>query len=500
MTKVSPSIATVEGASSYKRTTDTKNVDLLGSYTESLNVELLERGRRDLRKILESVKGQLTQAQYELILTESLTLDTLMSTSDKLHSGNTETKYLLLKRRYYVDPDGIVRDHKKHDSVVCEPDLMFDLIMGNHLQNEHVHWRKLHKDLRAEYANVTRAFVQMSTRYCSKCNPKELVKPFKKFKHANIYKGLMPLERIHIEIFSPFEKLIEGKYSHVLYLRDYHSRFVWLLPLKNSSSQVISSSLASFLLSLPRIPIFLETSTLNRRELFEICQTIAIQFELYIGLGLSNSRIFQRNGIDRIQYLLRLRKDDCLNDWNMCLKHGSHYNNSHYNTGILGMPKDLIFSSLDGYAKQFELKREKILDELFSHNVVILSENGKRRGLIYVEDERDGFIMEDEEYIAGDEEFIAGDQDLPSGDQESRDALTMNTPSLEPSISHKNSNVSKRTRTDLDTDATMTRKKSRSTSVIDMSEEISGPSSSFFQQVGNSLETKAGPFEDSVEL
>lgn len=219
--------------------------ETLEKYGNGLNDELLARGRLDFIKYQESVKGQLTQEQFDLVRSSALTAENLMSTSDKLHSGNIETKFLLLKRRFYVDADGTVRDFKCDDTVVCEPESLFDLIMCGHLKNGHIHWRRLHHYLRRKYANTTRAFAQICVRYCSECNPEEVLRPYRKFRHTNIYSGLLPLERVHVEIIAPFPKLIEGLYSHVLYLRDYYSRFVWMQPL--ASERVSEITKASFL-------------------------------------------------------------------------------------------------------------------------------------------------------------------------------------------------------------------------------------------------------------
>ncbi|SCU86007.1 LANO_0C06370g1_1 [Lachancea nothofagi CBS 11611] len=386
----------------------------LDKFQKRLNLKLLAQGRLHFIKYLESVKGQLTQEQFDLIRSSALNQDNLMATSDKLHAKNIETKYLLIKRRFYVDADNVVRDHKNKDTVVCEPEMIFDLVLCGHLKNEHIHWRRLHRFLKLEYANITRDFTQLCVGYCSECNADGRMRPQQKYRHYNIYSGLFPLERVHVEIITPFTKPIEGTYAHLLYFRDYHSRFVWMQPLKSDSAKDLAQALSTFLLSLPRIPIFIETSTLNRQDLFEVCESISSQFALTIGLGMSRSVVFQKNGISRLRYQLRLHQKQCLDSWHMCLKYGATNQNSSYNTRILAIPGNLLYSTISDYARQFELKREELMEKLSASNVVELRSNGRRQGTLYLEDEASAFKMPDEEYISADFETESyEDEDLP---------------------------------------------------------------------------------------
>ncbi|SCV00296.1 LAME_0G08790g1_1 [Lachancea meyersii CBS 8951] len=372
----------------------------LGKHQKRLDSDLLAQGKLDFIKYLESVKGQLTQEQFELIRSSALDQNNLMATSDKLHAKNIETKFLLLKRRFYLDADNVVRDHKNSDKTVCEPDMIFDLVICGHVKNEHMHWRRLHRFLKMQYANVTRDFTQLCLRYCSKCNTDRKMLPQQKYRHYNIYSGLLPLERVHVEIITPFSTPIESMYSHLLYFRDYHSRFVWMQPLKGDDVGNLNDALLTFLLSLPRIPMFIETSTLNRQGLFEICERIASEYALTIGLGMSRSRTFQRNGITRLRQQLREHSDQCLAAWPMCLKRGATDQNLAYNTRVLAIPGNLLHNTISDYARQFELKREKLIENLSASNVVELRYNGRRQGLLYLEDETTAFQMPDEEYIS----------------------------------------------------------------------------------------------------
>ncbi|SCU90336.1 LADA_0F03356g1_1 [Lachancea dasiensis] len=376
----------------------------LDRHAKQLDLELLARGRLDFIKYLESVKGQLTQEQYTLVRTSALSQDTLMATSDRLHAKNIETKFLLIKRRFYLDADGIVRDHKNKDTIVCEPELIFDLILCGHLNNKHIHWRRLHRFLKLQFANITRDFTQMCIRYCSKCNADKKLEPQQKYRHYNIYSGLLPLERIHVEIITPFPKAVESLYPHFLYFRDYHSRFVWMQPLESDHMGDLKKALSTFLLSLPRIPIFIETSTLDRKCLFEMCESIASRYALTMGLGMSQSVAFQKNGITRVLNQLNSDNKSCLDSWHMCLKKGAAEQNLTYNTRVLAVPGDLLCSTMSDYSKQFELKREKLIEKLWASNVVELRHNGRRQGLLYLEDEASAFLMPDEEHMATENE------------------------------------------------------------------------------------------------
>lgn len=363
------------------------------TYADSyMKLELLERGKRDLLKFQESINGQLTQPIYELIRTGSLTPETLAANSDKWTTENAEPKYMFLQRRYYVDRGRLVRDQRKCDKVVCEPAFMFDFIICAHLMNGHMTYRPLHRYLNKLYSNVTRDFVQVAVRYCSSCNPDEELKPLEKYRHKNIFKGLLPFERIHLEVFEPFEgELIDGKYSHVLYCRDYHSRFVWLIPLKSTKYRHLVTNIAAYLLGLVQLPIYLETSTLDRQDFFDICEQICEKYRLKIGLGVNNSAQFHSNGVKRMKGLLSKHKAACLSDWNMCLKYGQYYHNRTYNTQAVGVPNDLICTEVPNFGGEFKLKQEKVLLESFAQNVVQVG-----KGLIYLEDGT-VFAVEDED-------------------------------------------------------------------------------------------------------
>ncbi|CEP63268.1 replication fork barrier binding protein FOB1 LALA0_S07e06260g [Lachancea lanzarotensis] len=407
--------------------------EALGEHQKDLNAKLLSRGRLDFIKYLESVKGQLTQEQFELVRSSALDYNNLMATSDKLHAKNIETKYLLLKRRFFLAEDNVVRDRKNSDSLVCEPDSIFDLVLSGHVKNGHMHWRRLHRNLKMHYANVTRDFTQLCVRYCSKCNAEKKIPPQQKYRHYNIYSGLLPLERVHVELISPLAEPIEGIYSHILYFRDYHSRFVWMLPLKSDNVKDLTEAFSTFLLSLPRIPMFIETASVDRQLLFEICEKVACDYSLTLGLGMSSSRFFQRNGIARLRQQLKSNSVQCIASWPMCLKNGAADHNRSYNNRVQAIPGNLLHSQVSDYVRQFEQKREKLIEKLCATNVVVLRKGGRRQGLLYLEDETTAFHMPDEDYSST-EYDTEGQFDTPINNGSSRSSSPRAQSFIEPTF------------------------------------------------------------------
>ncbi|SCU87260.1 LAFA_0E05666g1_1 [Lachancea sp. 'fantastica'] len=413
--------------------------ETLGKHQKDLDESVLSRGRLDFVKYLESVKGQLTQEQFELVRSCALDQNNLMATSDKLHAKNIETKFLLLKRRFFLDKDNVVRDHKNSDNIVCEPDMIFNLVMCGHVKNGHMHWRRLHRNLKTYYANVTRDFTQLCVRYCSKCNATKRIPPQQKYRHYNIYNGLLPLERVHVEIVSPLPTPIEGTYSHILYCRDYHSRFVWMLPLKTDNVEDLTGAFSTFLLSLPRIPMFIETASMDRRLLFEICEKIACDYSLTLGLGMSPSRTFQRNGITRLRHQLKSNSSHCIASWPMCLKSGATDHNLTYNNRVQAIPGNLLHSTVSDYVRQFEQKREKLIEKLAATNVVVLRKAGRRQGLLYLEDETTAFHMPDEDYSST-EYDTEGQFDTPINEGSSISSSPQAHSFIEPAFSSSGTN------------------------------------------------------------
>lgn len=375
-----------------------------------LNMELLERGEQDVLKYQESINGQVLHPIYELIRTNSLTPETLASNSDKWDKDSAESKYMFLMRRYYAE-NGIVRDRRKGDKIVCEPLCIFDLIMCAHLMNDHMTYRPIYTCLNKIYSNITRDFVQMAVRYCSSCNPDGHFRPLEKYRHKNIFKGLLPLERVHIEIFEVFDnESISNKFTNALYCRDYHTRFVWLAPLKNTKFKHLVSAVGTLLLGMTHVPIFMESSTLDKQDLFDICEQLCGKYDMKLGLGANNSSQFHINGIKRMKKLLNARKVDCISDWNMCLRYGPYHLNRRHNTLAGGIPNDLLYHSDHTNRKHFRPKQEMIIDELPAQNVVHVN-----KGLLYLEDENSDVFEEEEEQVDNESDDSEMSPGLPTG-------------------------------------------------------------------------------------
>lgn len=380
-------------------------------YADSyMDMELLERGERDLQKFQESINGQVLQPIFELMRTNSLTPETLESNSDKWSKDSAESKYMFLKRRYYVDADKVVRDRRKGERIVCEPICIFDLIMCAHLMNDHMTYRPIHDHLNKMYSNITREFTKMTVKYCSVCNPDQHLKPIEKYRHKNIFKGALPLERVHVEVFEPFDgELIANSYSYVLYCRDYHTRFVWLLPLKNTKFKHLISAMGTLILGMIRTPMYIESSTLDKQDLFDICEYLCGKYGIKLGLGVNSSSQFHANGIRRMKKLLNERKEACISDWNYCLKYGPYYLNRVHNTLAVGVPSDLLYSCSIENSKEYSLKQEKIIDESSAQNVVHV-----KKGLIYLEGESAQAIDEGESDAEEDQDNMRAPSATPS--------------------------------------------------------------------------------------
>lgn len=358
------------------------------SYTEYvdsyLNLELLERGERETPIFLESLTRQLTQKIYELIKTKSLTAETLQQISDKYDGVAAENKLLFLERQYYVDNEGNVRDRRNNDKIYCEPKHIYDMVMATHLMNKHLRGKTLHSFLFSHFANTSHAIIDWVQQFCSKCNKKGKIKPLKEYKRPDMYDKLLPMERIHIEVFEPYGgKAIEGKYPYVLLCRDYRSSFMWLLPLKSTKFKHLIPVVSSLFLSFARIPIFVTSSTLDKDDLYDICEEIASKYGLRIGLGLKSSARFHTGGILCIQYALNSYKEECLADWGKCLRYGPYRFNRRRNKRTKRKPTQVLLSEVPGHNAKFETKRERVIENTYARNMFTMA-GGK--GLIYLED------------------------------------------------------------------------------------------------------------------
>ncbi|CCD27030.1 replication fork barrier binding protein FOB1 NDAI_0J01380 [Naumovozyma dairenensis CBS 421] len=344
-----------------------------------VDVDLLKRGEVTFLNFQRSIHGQLDEVVYELIRTKSLTEETLAANFPHFHAP---TRCALFKRRYVADNEGRVRDQLRGNRIVCDPVLLYEMMMTCHLMNDHAQYRRCHVALSSIYANITRDFLYKAVQFCSVCNPSKLVGPLLKFKHVNYYKGMLPLERVHIEIFEPFNgKKIEGKYSHVIYCRDYRSRYIMLEPLKNTKFKNLVSAIAKLLFNLPRIPIFIETVSLNTQDAFDIFEAIVEKYQINVGLGMKTAKRFHTRGVKQMKILLEGHRKECLNDWTMCLKYGPHNYNTKHNDRACGVPVDLLTCNVKDVTHKSIEKYEQIIRTLPKDNIVQIG-----NGSIYLEE------------------------------------------------------------------------------------------------------------------
>lgn len=346
--------------------------------------ELLKRGEREVTRYCQSINGRMSQELYELFLNENVNKATIQELFPSDNRGDVSRKVMYLHRRYKKDEHGLIRDVTKDNKVLFDPIHTFDMIMGCHLLNNHEMPKNVHHGLFQFYANISRDLVDKSLKFCNVCNPDLDIPPLIRVKYFNVYRALMPLERVHIEIFEPFtNEKIEGKYSHILYCRDYYSRYVWLYPLKNTKLKHIIPGVTDLILRLPRIPLFIETSTLEWKDMFEIIEKIAKKYSLELGLGSSNkTRLFHLAAIGQMRNRLKRFKNECLNDWNMCLLKGMSRKNYLFDIQAQGVPSNLLNANIANLKKKFKDKRKEILYKAPSEFKL---EAGK--GLVYLDTE-----------------------------------------------------------------------------------------------------------------
>lgn len=399
-----------------------------------LDASFLARGAIDLLNYAESVNGQLSQAVYELIRDNALTPDTLRSHSDKYTSLNADSRVLFLQRRYYVDPRNIVRDRRKQDKVVVEPRYIYNVIINVHLLNDHMGNRTMHKHIIEHYSNITRDMVIFATRYCTKCNPSKQLATVHRYKHKNFHEHIMPLERVQIEVFQPFadHELIERRFSHVLYARDFNSRFTWIEPLKNTTFKHLLKALTKLILQFIRIPIYLESATMEKQDLFDLLEIIASKFELRIGIGQSNSVSFLIQGIKRMKHLLERHKGDCIAEWNMCLYWGPNFHNKKYNSRVQGFPSEKLCHDIKDCDLKYRTRRKVLLENTFAHKMLKPSSGN---GCVFWE-YRTTFSMGDDDEGNYDDDIDASDiekytnsnhHSLPEKDNTNNAALSTHT-------------------------------------------------------------------------
>ena len=355
---------------------------------EDVDKEFLQRGEIEVIKYCQSINGRMTQDVFELFINENVTNETVKQLYPYENNGDVSRKVMYLHRRYYKDENGLIRDQLKKNKVIFNPIYTFDMIMGCHLLNSHAPASHVFEGLWEFYANVSRDIVDKTIQFCTKCNPEKTLTPLVRVKSFNVYNGLLPLERVNFEIFEPYPgELIEGKYSHVLYCRDYYSRFLWMMPLKSTKFKRVVSKVTEMLLLLPRLPIFIESTSLNWQDMFDIFETIAEKYSLNIGLGTGQKHeLFHVGSLNHVTQKFLKYKKEGIKDWNMLLLKCCTRRNYLYDVQIRGVPSDLLSCDVSNLKQKFRVKRSNYMYKATGPNMVKVG-----KGCIYleVEDEDD---------------------------------------------------------------------------------------------------------------
>lgn len=353
-------------------------------YTDdSLDLQLLERGEREVLAYCQTINGKMTHTLYQLFVNDNLNKETLRKEMPPdTPNGEVGRKLMIMSFRYFKDEHGLVRDHVKQNKVVFDPIFTFDMIMGCHLMNDHSVEKDVQQGLWEYYSNASIKVVHRTLQYCSVCNPDKVLMPMVKEKTFYTYRHLMPVERLHFEIFEPYKgELIEGKYSHVLFCRDYYSKYKWMIPLKSTKFKRIVPKVAELLFLLPRIPIFVESSTLNWQDMFDIFETIARKYSLQIGLGTSEKhKIFHLAGASALKRKFLAAKEEGINSWDYLLYKCCHRSNLNYDCSLPGMPSDYLSHSVPSLKAKFRTKRSEYIHQSVGPRIVNIGE-----GQIYLE-------------------------------------------------------------------------------------------------------------------
>lgn len=361
---------------------------------DDVDKEFLQRGEREVVKYCQSINGRMTQDMFELFVNENVTKETIQQLYPYDNNGDLSRKVMYLHRRYYKDENGLIRDQLKDNRVIFNPIYTFDMIMGCHLLNSHPAARHVHQGLWEFYANVSRDLVEKTVQFCTKCNPEKKLTSLVKVRSFNVHNGLLPLERVHFEIFEPYPgELIEGKYSHVLYCRDYYSRFLWMMPLKSTKFKRIVPKVAEMLLLLPRLPIFIESTSLNWQDMFDVFETIAKKYSLDIGLGTGQKHeLFHVGSLNHTRQRFLKHKKEGIKDWNMLLLKCCNRRNYLYDIQIRGVPANFLSCNIPNLKQKFRVKRSNYMYKATGSNIVKVG-----KGCIYLEVEDENENNENEE-------------------------------------------------------------------------------------------------------
>ena len=161
-------------------------------------------------------------------------------------------------------------------------------------------------------------------------------------------KEVSPTKRLHTHVQQ------QGRLPLAAKDNNRSKSFMWLLPLKSTKFKHLIPVVSSLFLSFARVPIFVTSSTLDKDDLYDICEEIASRYGLRIGLGLKSSARFHTGGILCIQYALNSYKEECLADWGKCLRYGPYRFNRRRNKRTKRKPAQVLLSEVPGHNAKFE--------------------------------------------------------------------------------------------------------------------------------------------------
>ncbi|KAL6945335.1 hypothetical protein ACO0QE_002785 [Hanseniaspora vineae] len=372
-----------------------------------IDMTAVRDGHDDILKNFESGHGNLTQAQYDLVIQDNLSEQTLLEHSGgKVTKRNKGIRMTVVSSRYkrIKVPDGnegkfAVFDVKRNKEFL-PPKLIFDAVLQTHLMNMHLTADKIYSGLQDKYANVVRDCCRRGVQFCSHCNKELDIKPFQRLRRIHITKktGLLPLERVQMDLFKPFSKkefgnrIIEDKYPYILYLKDFCSRYIWVYPLENVTVGDILPIFKQFLMSTAvNVPIYLESCTISSEMMKNLIEYVCSEYGLKLGSGLGRTATFQKSGIRTIKKYLKQRADECLNDWGRVLQLIHEYNNE-YNSVIMDIPRRLLRVDFERN-KEFETKKTSVLEALPASS---FKRYYGKSGFFYVEPEDSKFSFDED--------------------------------------------------------------------------------------------------------
>ncbi|CCK71739.1 replication fork barrier binding protein FOB1 KNAG_0H03240 [Huiozyma naganishii CBS 8797] len=420
--------------SSFSTETNPKLVPVIGdkwsNYAdEKLDIEFCKRGERDITAYAPTQPGRMSQELYALFKNDDVTKENIARLYPTDRSGDESRKMMYITRRYYKDANGMIRDATMNNRIVYDPIHTFDIIMSCHLMNKHLGSERVYRCLREFYANGGPLLIKRTLEYCSVCNPSLKLTP-KVQPKPYLFEKALPLERITIEIIEPFpNEKVEGKYSNMVVMKDFIGRFEWLEPLKNTKFKNIVPVVAKMILSFPRVPIWVESNTLDWSDLFDIFEMIVTKYGIKIGLGCT-TRSSAAQATARINRDLNDHHDECLFDFNNCLKYGpTKYNQIKY-LGFHKSPCDIISHSETQLKAKFRAKRAFILKHSPSSCVM-----NRGMGTLYLESPNG--IQEDAAASSADELSSAKDAEDEERDNSTREGSGNGEESdTEPAVDH----------------------------------------------------------------